>query len=159
MSYDYTDSAYDDFLKDADRDNRVGDHDFMVSENIQDAWPSGDPRIKINGVLLTANNAKADLTLSPPPPPEIVKTESNQWETGKKKAIAQAISMYRVLATSYGVTPEQLKQGDILRVKTVKTRVDDQGKGGFIRIAVIKDKSEIGKKSTDVGTATAKAPF
>lgn len=139
------DSAYDDLLRDAEIDRRVGDHRAIVQKVVRDKWPSGDPRTKIDFVLLTANNAKADWTFSPPPPPEVVKAEKDSWEPGKLKAIAQSVAQLRQLVKEYGVTVGQdgypnIKEGDQFNVKTVKTRRDDQGKGGFIRIAAFLSK-------------------
>jgi hypothetical protein len=136
-SMQLSDSAYDDLLKDAEMDDRVGDHDFMVTSVVQDTWPSGDPRIKIAGVLTTARNSKADLTWSPPPTPDQVRAESKSWEPGKKRAIANAVSMARQLAKLYGKGFADVQEGETLRVKTVKTKRNDDGTGGFIRIAAV----------------------
>lgn len=164
MSNPYTDSAYDDLINDAARDDRAGDHDFIVNEVIHDYWEkSGDPRTKIKGQLLTANNAKADVTLSPPPPPEIVAAEKASWEPNKKKAIAGAITLYRQLATEYGKSPDAevanglspITEGDVFRVKTIVTKRNDDGTGGFVRVIAFKPKSELGK----VGAETAATPF
>ena|SRR5687767_6525715 len=139
------DEAYNQLLKDADKDSRVGDHDAIVAKVTNDLWPSGDPRQKVDFTLITANNAKADLTLSPPPSPEQVKAESAGWEPGKKKAIANAIAIYRQAITLYGVAIKEdgrldLKEGQRFKVKTTKTRRDDEGKGGFIRVIALLSK-------------------
>jgi hypothetical protein len=155
MTYDYTDAAYDELLKDAERDNRVGDHLFMVTKVVHDTWPSGDARIKITGNLQSANNAKADLTISPPPPPDVVKAEHKSWEQGKKRAIAQTITMYRQLAEYYKTSPDQISEGDVFAVKTVKTKVDSDNKGGFIRIISFLHKERLSAGAT---AAAADAP-
>lgn len=147
MSGDWND--YNDIMGELEKDTRVGDHDFMVSEVIGDTWPSGDERWKVRGVLLTAGQAKCDLQWSPPPPASVVKQEMASWDGGKKKAIAQSISLAKKLAEHYGKTVQTLKSGDVLRVKTVKTRVDANGKGGFIRVAAILPMDGIGKASYD----------
>jgi hypothetical protein len=128
------DSAYDELLKDAEMDNRVGDKQALVTTVVHDNWPSGDPRIKIGFVLTDAGNAKADLTISPPPAPEVVKAEKKSWEPGKLRAIANTVSQYRQLAQHYGTSPDTIREGDTFRVKTVKTRRDEEGRGGFIRV-------------------------
>lgn len=141
MSYDpmqsmvLQDSAYDELLKDAEMDNRVGDKNALVTTVMHDNWPSGDPRIKIGFVLTDAGNARADLTISEPPSPEVVKAEKKSWEQSKLRAIAGTVTMYRQLAQHYGTSPNAIKEGDTFRVKTVKTRRDEEtGKGGFIRV-------------------------
>lgn len=155
MPYDYTDSAYDELLKDADRDNRVGDHLAIAIKVVHDSWPSGDPRIKVSFNLQSANNAKADLTISPPPPPDVVKAESKTWEQGKKRAIANAITMYRQLAEHYGKSPDEIVEGDVFAVKTTKSKVEADGKGGFIRVVAFLAKDKL---SADATAAAASAP-
>jgi hypothetical protein len=155
MTYDWNASEYDELLKDADKDNRVGDHLFMVTKVVHDSWPSGDPRIKIVGNLQSANNAKADLTISPPPAPDVVKAESKTWEQGKKRAIANTVNIYRQLAQHYSKSPDQIAEGDVFAVKTAKGKVDAEGKGGFIRVIAFlaKDKLDASTKA-----AAADAP-
>lgn len=150
----YDDAAYSALLNDANRDDRIGDHDWQVTQVVQDTWPSGDARYKFKGVLLTANSAKADLTLSPPPPPEVVAAESKTWERGKKKAVAQAVTMLRILAASYGKGLDDIAEGDIFRVTTAKTKEED-GKGGFIRVVAFHAKDKVGA----VGQQQANVPF
>lgn len=150
---------YNDVMGELEKDNRVGDHDFMVSEVIGDTWPSGDPRWKVKGVLLTANQAKCDLQWSPPPPASVVKQEMASWEGGKRRAVAQTINIAKKLAEYYGKSIETLKEGDVLRVKTIKTRIDLEGKGGFIRVVAILPKADIGQASVEAGKATSEIPF
>ena len=130
-------AEYDEFLKEADRDNRVGDHDFLVQEVLPGVWPSGDPRCDVNGTLITANSAKVRFSWSPPPPPETLKAEAATLEMGKKKAIAGSIRIAKSLQEYYGKHVEDLAVGDVIRVKTVKTKVQNDGSGGFIRIVAI----------------------
>lgn len=152
-------SDYDGLMGELERDNRTGDHDFMVSECIADTWPSGDPRFTVKGVLLTAGQAKCDIRWSPPPPASVVKAEMASWDGGKRKAVAQAVNLAKKLAEFYGTKVADLKSGDVLRVKTVKTRIDANGKGGFIRVAAILPKQEIGKASTEAAKAASDIPF
>lgn len=128
---------YADFVADAERDTRVGDHEFLVEIATQDTWPSGDPRYKFKGRLTTANNAGADFTWSPPPSAAELK-KMNGMEPGKKRAIAGAISLARDLEKHYGKDIKALKAGDSFKVKTVKTKRDEvTGKGGFIRVIAV----------------------
>lgn len=157
-SADYSSSDYDDFLKDAERDDRIGTHDWLVSKVTHDFWPSGDPRIKIVGVLLTAsgqNKPKADLTISPPPPASVIQAESRNWDGGKKKAIAQAITMYRKLAEYYQTSPEKIQEGDVFRVETAKTARKEDGTGGFVRVVAFHSKDKLGAD----GQAQQGVPF
>ena len=122
---------YDGFIKDAEKDDRVGDHQAMVASIEAKTWPSGDPFTKVVIELLTANRAKADFNLQPLPTPGQIKTESGTWTTGKKKAIAQAVQIQRNLALHYKLSPATLKVGDEFSVKIVKT------KDGYCRVAAI----------------------
>lgn len=162
------DAAYDQLLKDAETDKRVGDHDAIVQKVTNDHWPEqygGHPRQKVDFVLLSANNAKADWTFSPPPPPDVVKAEKDTWEQGKLRAIAGAVAQLRQLVKDYGVTMDAdgylaIKEGDRFKVKTVKTRRDDNtGKGGFVRVVAFLPKDRpVGEKATNAasgGTAPA----
>lgn len=151
MSEDnYDDAVYDAFIKSANKDNRVGDHDWIVSTVKHEAWDDGTPRIKIIGNLITANNAKADLTISPPPPKEIIASEGASWNAGKKKAIASAIQAHRNFAKFYGKTAETIVEGDLFRVKTVLTKRNLDGTGGFVRvIAILDPKAKVAAPPSD----------
>lgn len=141
MLQNYSGEAYDEFLKDAAIDNRVGKHNAIVSKVEDGTWPSGDPRRKIQFSLLTAGNSKADLTWSPPPPlEELMKLKASQAkeDVSKKKAIAAAISVARQCAQHYGKAVTDIREGDQFRVETVKTRRDKEtGTGGFIRVVAL----------------------
>jgi hypothetical protein len=155
MTYDYTDSAYDQLLKDAARDNRVGDHLFMVTDVLHETWPSGDPRLKFKGVLQTANNAKADFQMSPPPPPDVVAAQYAGWDKKKQQAVASSVTLGRQLQQHYGKKPDDIQQGDVFAVKTAKTKIDADGKGGFIRIISFLPKERLSAGAT---AAAADAP-
>lgn len=140
--------AYDKFLTEADKDNRVGDHDFMVSDVAHDTWPSGDPRFKVHGTLLTAYHAKCDFTWSPPPPATVLNETMASFDGNKRRAIAGAIRIAKILSEEYSKTVGTLVNGDIIRVKTVKTKIDADGKGGFIRVVAVLPKVDVGKTNS-----------
>lgn len=146
-------SQYDDFTADAAKDDRVGDQDFMVSEVVEDTWQSGDPRVKVRGVLLTAGQAKCDFTWSPPPPASILKEQMATMERGKKRGIAGNIELAKKLALWYGKAVTDLKAGDVVRVKCVKN------KDGFIRVVAVLPKEQIGQTSKDAAVAASEIPF
>ena len=141
-TYDWNDSAYSELESEAARDDRIGDQTFMVTEVRNETWPSGDPRIKVMGILTTARSSKCDLTVSPPPAPEVVKEMMPTWESSKKKGIAATIAIYRNMFKHYGKTPETLAQGDEFNVKIAKN------KDGFIRVIAILPPGEVASKST-----------
>lgn len=137
----YNNSAYDALVDEASKDSRVGDHDFLVTKRVEDTWPSGDPRLKLSGQLITARNAKADLTWSPPPPPEVWAAEKATNDPGKNRAIANAVTLARQAFKHYQKGITQFQEGEVIRVKTGKSRTDADGKGGFIRIIAILPKA------------------
>jgi hypothetical protein len=141
ISYNWNDAAYAELESEAAKDNRLGHQTFMVTEVRNETWPSGDPRIKVLGILTTANSAKCDLTVSPPPAPEVVKDLMATWEPAKKKAISQTITIYREMSKHYGKTPETLIAGDEINVNVVKN------KEGFIRIASVLPPGDLAAKA------------
>ena len=115
-------SEYDQFLKDAEKDDRIGKHTFVIDSKLVDAWADGTPRYKFRGRLLTAGGAKTDMTLSPPPPVEQLAGITG----GRKKGIALSITNLKALA-SYAKDLDSLDVGDELSVETAKD-------GDFVRV-------------------------
>jgi hypothetical protein len=124
-------SEYDQFLKDAEKDTRLGKQTFVITEKLVDAWGDGSPRYKFRGVLATASNAKTDMTLSPPPPLEVAQAA----EPGRKRGIALAIQNLKALA-AYGKNLDTLSEGDEL---SVETRKDEKG---YVRVSRILNPGE-----------------
>lgn len=157
--------VYDALIKDAETDKRVGDHEALVQKVTNDKWRSGDARQKIVFVLLTANNAKADWTFSPPPPPEIVAAEKDSWDSAKVRGIAASIAMVRQLVKDYGVTMSaegylDIKEGDKFKVKTVKTRREADNTGGFIRVVAFLAKDRpVGEEGASAAGASERPAF
>lgn len=153
-------SDYDDLLGELDKDTRVGDHDWMVSEVREEAWNDGSPRFKVQGVLLTSGSVRCDLTWSPPPPASVVKSEMASWTQSRKRGVKKAIQIGKSLAEWYGKSVETLRSGDVIRVKTGKTKVDKMtGKGGFIEVQVILPKEQVGQASKEKAAAASDVPF
>lgn len=151
----------DDLLNEMERDNRIGDHDWMVSENKDDgAWDDGSPRFRVVGVLLTAGRARCDLKWSAPPPAAVVKKEAASWTKARQRGVAKSIKIGKGLAEWYGKAVKDLSPGDVVRVKTGKTKVDKiTGKGGFIEVQVILPKDQVGKSSIEAAKAASDIPF
>lgn len=160
MSTNYNDPIYDDLAK----DDRIGSHDWYVTEIKHDTWPSGDPRTKIVGSILTAsadNNGgkpKADLTISPLPSPDEVRAGKDSWTRGKKMAISAARNIYKQLAEFYHKSPDEnppngfetIQEGDTFRVHIEKNRE------GFCRVVAFKSPTESTKETA---SAMADTPF
>lgn len=153
-------SDYDGLMDELDKDTRVGDHDWMVSEVREESWKDGSPRFKVQGVLLTSGSVRCDLTWSPPPAASVVKAEMASWTQSRKRGVRKAIEIGKKLAEWYGKSVPLLKTGDVIRVKTGKTKVDKMtGKGGFIEVQVVLPKEQIGQASKEAAQATSDIPF
>ena len=146
VMFNYDDAAYNALDEEAKKDDRVGDHTFLVTDVVRDQWPSGEPRLKVKGNLTTANNAKADWTFSPPPPPEVIAAEHKSWDKSKQRAVSNAVTMTKQLAQHYSLSPGKIAVGQELKVKTAKNRE------GFVRIISFLSKDHA------VGTQTATPP-
>lgn len=163
FNFDLNADAYTDLVADAAKDDRVGDQDFLVTEIKDGEWDAkygGGPFREFKGVLTSANNAKVNLTWSPPPSPAVVAEQSASWDRRKKQGVASSISIARQLGEHYAKNPSTVKVGDNFRVKIVKTRRDEStGKGGFLRIAAFVPKvSGNGTGETTEGAKTT-SPF
>jgi hypothetical protein len=147
-----SDAAYDQLLQEAAVDNRLGDHDAIVSKVVVDTWDDGRPRQKVTFTLLTANNAKADLTLSELPTPEQIVAQKDNWDAGRKRGIANSIAIYRQLAQHYGVgrTPvgvANIQEGQRYKVKTGKrTDRNDRSKYFVQVIAFLPKEHAVGSQ-------------
>ena len=138
---DYTSSEYDTFLADADKDNRLGDQDFLVTEKTSGTWPnSGDRFYKLAGVLTSANNAKFNMTFGVPPPPE----QLASLDSGRKRGAALNIRLLKDLREHYGVNPATIEEGTTIRVKVDKDKVNKDTGQYYLRGVAIKPKAEVG---------------
>ena len=149
--FDFDDPMYGQAAREALIDNRVGNHDFMITQVEEGTWPSGDSFMKYRGVLLTADNAKTELTLNDPLTPEQMREEYPKMEAKAKKAVGHNITKLIALKQNYGITNlDQLTVNTVLRVKTEKDR------NGFIRVMVILPKTE---STNQAASNAADVPF
>lgn len=137
--------AIDSFVADADKDDRYGDHDAMVLEVKEDAWPSGETFYAVEVALKTTrNNASLDIRLPKPMSKDELKAAVG---TDKYRGIALGQKLVSELHRFYGVNgPGQLKAGDMLRVKIGPQKSKKTG-GNFPRVIAFKPKDEIGKSA------------
>lgn len=158
------DEAYDQLLREAEKDNRLGDHDALVSKVVLDQWDDGRPRQKVTFVLLTANNAKADLTLSQLPTPEQVKAESATWEPGRKRGVANSIAICRQLAQHYGMAIDpalgmpRFVEGTKYKVKTGKRSDKNDTSKYFVQVIAFLSKDHAVGSQVAAAGAPAAAP-
>lgn len=157
LAAQFSDAAYDELIKDAEKDDRAGEGNAIVLKITDDVWPSGDPRRKILFALLFAGNAKADLTIGDIPSPEQVAAEKGGWDAKKKKAISSAVTVARQFAQHYGKNPRAMdgptavREGDQFRVKTVVTKKQPDGSGGFCRVIALLSPTDSENGSAPVG--------
>lgn len=131
MSEETNWADYDAFLREADKDSRVGQHKFLVTEKLPGVWPSGDEYTKIRGNLVTAGNAKTDFNLSALP--SKAEMEAAKGDNAKMRGMAMSINILKSLAKHYSKSLDTLEIGDVI---VVETRKD---KNGFIRVVRIVD--------------------
>lgn len=128
MTNDTDFSQYDQFLKDAERDDRLGRQTMAVTQVTPGSWPSGEAYTQVDGVLTTAGNAMVNFRLSGLPSAE--KMAAASGDSKMKRALAQTINMHKALA-KLGKKAEALRPGDEFGVEIVKN------KEGYIRVAMI----------------------
>lgn len=123
-------STYDELFKEANRDNLIGKHNFMVVKTTVDAWQDGRTRYKIAGQLTTANNFNIEVTLSQLDTPQEIKDEVQPKV--KKGKVMNALN-WSVLA-KLGKTPETLAQGDEFQIETYRDKPQQGYDTGFVRV-------------------------
>ena len=144
---------YAEFLREADKDNRVGDHKFLVTDVSPGVWgDSHEEYIKIRGQLVTAGNAKADFNLQDPPTMAEIKEQSGSWEAGRKRGVAMGIGFLKNLANFYQKGKDDVQPGDTIWVKTTKN------KDGFIRVVAILD-PRVAEAKGKAAVDTSAPPF
>lgn len=125
-------NEYDDFINEAERDDRVGDHDAVVTEVLSETWPSGDPRYKVVIALTTAGNAKSEITFNEKPSVEQLAAIKASGDRKKIRGVGMGLNLYKALVQHYGLAhPKQFQVGQKVRVKNVKN------KEGFIRTVAL----------------------
>lgn len=146
----YSGADYDKFIADADKDDRLGDQDFMVTEKIRGTFPnSGDPYLKLNGVLQSANNAKFNITFGAVP------RDLSTVPAEHKRGASLTIRLVRELSEGYGVPPGVVEEGTVIRVKVDKDKVDKNTGKYYLRAVKILPKSEVGKPAGIASAASA----
>jgi hypothetical protein len=139
--------AWDDFLADAEKDDRLGKHKAIVRSITDDKWEAKNgypeqPYKKIAFVLGTANNADIDMAYVDPPENPPTKEELATWTKGKKMGVANAVSMRRQLIQFYGKDIHGLREGDIVGVK-VEARKSKKDGNKYPRIVAFVPLSEV----------------
>ena len=159
MSENNSWESYDDLIEEGEADGRIGDHIAVIDQLVKDAWKSGDKRYKAIVKLVTANDARADFTLTERKSKDATRKELRDAPLNMRKAITSNLRMHEELHRYFDKTMEDLKEGDKLGVKTVKTKRDPiTGKGGFIRVIAFKPLSEIGNGNGEADS-NSEVPF
>lgn len=130
-------SYIDDFIAEAEKDNRVGDFVATVKAIEPKTWPSGDPFDRL--IVELPVGGTADCNIQAIPSEEALKAVKAGGDRNKIRAIASSITLVRQLEQHYGTADaKRLMVGMPIEVKTVKTKVKESltgGRtGGFIRV-------------------------
>lgn len=134
----------------AEHDDRLGDHDVIVMNAASGMWDDGSPRVNMSLELLTANHAKAFLTISKPA--SKAEIEAMKASGDKRVGMGKVLNnnLFMQLKQHYDITPDQIKEGDKFRMSFVR-----KGQTNFVRVIKILPAEAIGKD----GAATDDAPF
>lgn len=138
-------SAIDEFVADADKDDRYGDHDAMVTGVEEGAWDSGEKFYAVDVVLKTTRNSASLNFRLPEPMTREQLTAAKASENSRAVALGQR--MVSELHKYYGINGgKDLKAGDMLRIKVGPQKSKKTG-GNFPRVIAFKPKGELGKSA------------
>lgn len=131
---DFDFSGYEQLFKEADKDNLVGKHNFMVTGTpILGAWDDGRDRYDINGVLTDVGSMKFSFSVSALDTPQQIRDEIDPKI--KRSKILNA-THWAALA-KLGLRPDKLKDGDEFRVDLYREKPKAGYDKGFLRLRQI----------------------
>lgn len=133
--------AIDEFVTEADKDDRYGEHDAMVTGVQDGTWDNGEKYYAVEVALKTTrNNATLNLRLPDP----MTKAQLEAAKSGENaKAVALGQRLVSELHKFYGINgARDLKAGDMLRVAVGPQKSKKTG-GNFPRIIKFKPKDEL----------------
>jgi len=136
-------------------DDRIGDHDVLVSEPISvGAWDDGRDRVKVKFQMLTADNNITDATFSAPTDDgglaALKGSNRGMWFAAVNNKV-----MIGQLKKHYDVTPLQIREGMKFRVKT-RGSVDKNTGKTYVKVCAFLSKEGIGKS---MQSTTPTTPF
>lgn len=127
-------SGYDQLFKDADKDNLVGKHTFMVTGTpVEGAWDDGRAYYDINGVLTDVGNMNFSFRLGELDSPKAIADEVNPRVKRSKTLNAQH---WKALALA-GYSVRKLKDGDEFGVELYREQPKMGRDKGFLRLRKI----------------------
>ena len=130
-------SIWDDLDKEAAKDARIGNHEFMIDKVTEGFWPSGDPFVELEGRLTTHENLNLRSRFSPEPSEE----KAAEILAGKDRRAIRSANFAHIqgvlLKEQYGKALEELTAGDSIRVKV---DYEDKDKK-YVKIAAILPKT------------------
>jgi len=147
-------SYIDDFITEAEKDDRLGDQEAIVHSIEPKTWPSGDPFHKLVVALINAGSAKADCNLQPIPDEGTLAAIKASGDRKKIRGVASSIQLMQQLEKHYGITdPSRIMVGAQMSVKTVKN------KEGFVRVIAFLPKGSVKAGATTSSTPASTIPF
>jgi hypothetical protein len=134
--------AIDAFVKAADKDDRIGEHDATVLNVSDGEWPSGDKFTELELRLdSTKNMAKIRVALGQP----MSKDELAKVSADNMRGVALGQRLLGELHKYYGIdSPNAIKPQTRMRVKVVGQKSKKDGKE-YPRVVAFKPAGEIGK--------------
>lgn len=110
-------SIWDDLDKEAAKDARIGNHEFVIDRTSEGTWPSGDPFVELEGRLTTHENLNLRSRFTPEPSEEQAQAVIDSKDSRAIRRANHAHIQAVLLQEQYGKTLGELSPGDSLRVK------------------------------------------
>lgn len=126
-------SGYEQLFKDADKDNLVGKHNFMVTAVLASAWDDGRERFDISGHLNDVGGMRFSFSISALDTPTQIRDEAD----AKIKKSKTLNALHWASLSKLGLRPDKLKQGDEFQVDLYREKPKAGYDVGFLRLRKI----------------------
>ena len=141
MSDDGYPASWDGFIAEAEKDDRIGEVNGIVTEVRNETWPDGRARYKVIFILPASGNSKVDATFSDPPSDSELAAVKAAGDRRIIRGTSLGLQLHRSLRQHYGIGhPKDIQVGASMRFKTYKDKGKDGG-AGFVRVAAFLPKS------------------
>ncbi len=138
-------------------DDKLGDHDVIVTGIEAGEWDDGRPRVNFSMEVLTANHAKLFLTLTKMSLKADIDAAKAAGERGKAWMMGENNRLVLGLLDMYKMDPVDVKEGSKFRVKIGKKpdKKDPNKEKYFLKVTAFLPCAAIGKD----GASSDDTPF
>ena len=148
-------SYIDDFISNAEADNREGHRTVMVTDNTPKTWDDGGTNANLSLTILEAPGSKlfCNLMSGPLPSEEMLEAVAESGDSRKIRGTSFGLRLRKQLKEHYGVEdPATIAQGDQFCAKLEKDK-----KTGYIKVRAFLSKGAATK--TEAAAAADSTPF